>query len=184
MENKTIEITVQLNEDDYWRVGFAGRIKRFLLVTLIYLPVALLIMYFVVFGAGGDSFAGNNLSVFIVFFIICMIPFVFLPFARYSLKKLAKKLAKVSEKTTIIFSESEIQTNSSSRSSKIAWGDYEKIQETNEDFVCFLNNHTLYPIPKRFFDDNVQILEFRELVRKKLCHKARLKTPKQTLGLK
>lgn len=184
MENKTIEINVQLNEDDYWRVGFAGRIKRFLLATLIYLPVALLIMYFVVFGAGGDSFAGNTLSVFIVFFIICLIPFIFLPFAWYSLKKLAKKLAKVSEKTRIIFSENEIQTNSSSRSSKMAWENYEKIQETNEDFVCFLNNHTIYPIPKRFFDSNLQISEFREIVRKKLGDKARLKIPKQTLGLK
>ena len=175
-ERKPIEIDVELNEGDFWRVSFAGRVKRFLLITLIYLPIALLIMYFVAFGAGANPFSEKNWSIIIVLFIICAIPFVFLPAVYFSLRKLAAKLAKASEKTHFTFSENEIETNSISRSSKLTWDNYEKILETNEDYVGYLKNYTFHTIPKRFFKNEEQILAFKELVREKLGEKAKLKS--------
>lgn len=174
-EKKPIEVDIKLIEPDFWRVSFASRIKRFLLVTAIYLPVAILIIYFAAFGAGANPFSENNWSVLIVLFIIVIIPFVFLPSAYFSLRKLARKLAKASEDTHFIFSENGIETTSSSRSSKSSWGNYEKIQETKEDFVCYLSNFTFYPIPKRCFKNEQQINEFQEIVRENLGSKAILK---------
>ena len=174
-ESKPIEIDVEFTEVDFWRVSFASRIKRFLLVTSIYLPIALLIMYFAAFGAGANPFAEKNWAILIVLFVICAIPFVFLPAAYFSLRKLAKKLAKATEKTHFTFSENEVETKSSSRSSKLSWGNYEKIQETKEDFVCYLNNYSFHPIPKHCFKNEQQTNEFRELVRAQLGDKAKLK---------
>ena len=175
-ERKPIEIEIELNEGDFWRVSFAGRIKRFLLVNLIYLPIALLMLYFVAFGAGANPLSEKNWSLLFVFFVIIAIPFVFLIFGQHSLRKLAKKLAKASEKTHFTFSENEIETNSLTRSSKLTWDNYEKIQETNEDYVGYLKNYTFHTIPKRFFKSEEQIIDFRELVRAKLGDKAKLKS--------
>ncbi len=173
---KPIELTIELNERDFWRVSFAGRIKRFLLVNLIYLPIALLMLYFVAFGAGANPFSEQNWSFLFVFFVIIAIPFVFLILGQHSLRKLAKKLAKASEKTHFTFSENEIEANSPLRSSKLSWENYEKMQETNEDFVGYLKNYTFHIIPKNFFKGEEQIIEFRELVRAKLGDKAELKS--------
>ena len=170
-----IEIDVELTEADFWRVSFASRIKRFLLVTAIYLPVAILILYFAAFGAGANPFSEKNWSILIALFTICAVPFVFLPASYYSLRKLAKKLAAATEKTHFTLSENEIETKSSLRSSKLSWENYGKIQETKEDFVCYLNNYTFHPIPKRFFKDVRQINEFKDLVREKLGDKAKLR---------
>jgi ABC-type multidrug transport system fused ATPase/permease subunit len=174
-ERTPIEIDIKITEEVFWRVSFASRIKRFLLVTSIYLPIAILIMYFAVFGAGANPFSEKNWSILIVLFIICAIPFVFLAASYFSLRKLARKLAKATEETHFTFSENEVEINSSSRSTKTSWKNYEKIQETKEDFVCYLNNYTFHPIPKNSFKNEQQLNEFRELVREKLGGKAKLK---------
>ena len=102
-ERKPIEIDVELNEGDFWRVSFAGRVKRFLLITLIYLPIALLIMYFVAFGAGANPFSEKNWSIIIVLFIICAIPFVFLPAVYFSLESWRRNLQRHLKKHILLF---------------------------------------------------------------------------------
>ncbi len=174
-EKHPIEITVHLSEADFWRVSFASRIKRFFFVTAIYLPIALVIIYFVAFGAGADPFSGKGWSPLIAFFIICAIPFVFLPSVYFSLRKLAKKLANAAEETHFAFSENEIEAKSLSRSSKLTWKNCEKIQETKEDFIFYLTSYTFLPIPKRFFKNSEQLNEFKELVRTQLGEKAKLR---------
>ncbi len=170
-----IEIDIELTEADFWRVSFASRIKRFLLVTAIYLPVMMLITYFTAFGTGANPFYEKNWLILIALFIICAVPVAFLPASYSSLRKLSRKLAAATEKTHFTFSENETETKSSLRSSKLSWENYEKIQETEEDFICHLNNYSFHTVPKRFFKDDQQINEFRDLVREKLGDRAKLK---------
>lgn len=112
----------------------------------------------------------NTISGFAYLPIVAFSIFIFLIiFVIISAKKNTKQ-------THLVFTQDEINIAVPNVTSQIDWENFRKIQETKNEFLLFSTTpNGSFPIPKRFFQDDNQIQEFRELVREQLGEKAELK---------
>jgi hypothetical protein len=64
------------------------------------------------------------------------------------------------------FSEKLITQRMATGSSELLWSTFIKARETRELFLLYPQKHLAYPVPKRAFANEQQIVAFRELVRR------------------
>jgi hypothetical protein len=89
----------------------------------------------------------------------------------------SKKLANSIEgDTEITFSDEGLESSNAMASSKVNWNFYKKVVETANDFVFYPQDNVFFPIPKRCFQGEEQIQEFRALLARHLEKRAKLKT--------
>jgi YcxB-like protein len=172
--DQKIEVEIDVTAEDYRRVLFWYFWKRILLVALLYLIIIPASIWFVAFGAGANPLEIQNRQLLIVFVFFGMLP-ILLVFGRYfSIWRQAKKIENISEKSLFIFSDNGLETKSKSTSSQMLWERFAKIYETKTDFIFFPQEHVFYTIPKRFFINQNEMQDLRELVGRKLGEKAKL----------
>ena len=117
-----------------------------------------------VFAGRGNAISGFAfLPLIIILIVICSLILII-----FSVKKNAKKVR-------MIFTEDEIDIYAPNQTSQVDWQNYRKISETKKDFILSGQSGSSLPIPKRFFQGDQQVQEFRELVREKLGDKAKLR---------
>jgi hypothetical protein len=175
MENeRKIEIEIDVKAEDYRRVLFWYFWKRILLVGLLYLIVIPAMLWLVAFGAGASPFEIQNRQILIVFVFFGLLPILIIFSFYYSIWKQAKKIEQISETSVFIFNENGLETKSASTSSQMVWERFAKIYETKTDFIFFPQESVFYTIPKRYFKDQDEIGNLRELVREKINTKAKL----------
>jgi len=93
----------------------------------------------------------------------------------WAIRNQANKATKAAERAQVTFDSEGYHAFSESVSSSRNWSKFEKVVETNSDFVFFPQENIFYPIPKRFFDSEDQISKLRVLLRAYLGDKAKLK---------
>jgi hypothetical protein len=109
-------------------------------------------------------------------FIIPLLPLLVVLMNQWSVYSSAKKsMASVKGKTLWIFSEDDFEVLTPVARNESDWESLEKIEEKSKAFLLYPQQNVFLLIPKRFFESEAQIQEFRELVREKLGSKAKLK---------
>jgi YcxB-like protein len=101
---------------------------------------------------------------------------VFLLFSFYQgIRRQAKNGAAKAETTHVVFDTEGLRSTALTYSNETKWPRFEKIVETDSDFVFFPQKNLFYPIPKRFFETEDQIEKLKVLLRAYVGDKAKLK---------
>jgi hypothetical protein len=165
-EQQKIVIDIDLKFDDYRRAYYWSQKSVFTFISIVFI-LAILGTGFIAFREA-DVIAVILFALAVVFFVLYVF-FIFL-----SIKRRSKELAQIGEKTVIIFDEKGVESISESTVVGTTWDRFAKICETPTDFIFYPQKNIFYPIPKHYFQDNLQIEGFRNLVREKLGEKAKL----------
>lgn len=168
-ENKTIEVEYLATAKDYRRVLLWYRWKRLALVIVITVLVGIPILYSAFFSA--DI---NNRPPGVVLWFLFILPLLVLVVFYWGISRQAEKIEKVFEKVTVRFSEFGIWSKGETSFSEVGWSEFDKVYETSQDFIFFPRPKIFYTIPKRFFNPQSDVLEFRELLRETLTDRAKL----------
>lgn len=175
-ENQKIEIEVINTANDYRRVLLMQSYKKFAIAGILYLIVVIPMLWLTFFGAGANPLDGKNKSVIYVMILFAVLPILIASGIYLNIWRQSKAIEKTLEPVNFIFSTDELEIKSKSSSAKTTWDSLQKIQELKEDFLFFPQNNIFYTVPKRSFQSDFQIEDFRNLVREKLGKKAKLKS--------
>lgn len=174
---RKIEIQIDVKAEDYRRVLFwYNRVKISVFVIGIIVAIPFLI-WFLLFVEGTDLIDAENRDLFskVVFYGMFVFLPVYLGLILFSILRQSKTLASISEITPLVFDENGLESKAVSMNTKSNWERIAKICETKTDFVIFPQENIFYPIPKRFFKSELQIIDFKKLVLNMLAEKAQLK---------
>lgn len=174
MNNKKIEIEVMNTAKDYQRVLLWFYSKRLLLTGIFYLLIVTPTLWLTFFGAGASPFEEKNSSVILVMLIFALLPILIVGGMFYGIWKQSKNIEKTLEPAKFVYSDEGLETFSKSSTTKVTWDTFQKVKELKEDFLFYPQKNIFYTIPKRSFQNDSQIEEFRNLVSKKLGGKAKL----------
>lgn len=175
MDEKIIEIEVVNTAHDYRRVLFQQQWKRIILIAIIYLLIIVPTLWLTMFGAGANPSESKSNDILIVMSLFGILPILMAVSIYFGVWKQAEKVSKVIEKATYTFSEQCIVAVTDSSFSQVNWNRLSKIRETEKDFVFYPQENVFFVIPKRFFQNEKQISNFRKLVNEKLGDKAKLR---------
>lgn len=160
----SILINVKSEFWDFFRPLFWIFFRRFWYVLILLVLFSVFSLKELFYGKSGVANFFNFLPLILIFILI------------WSIYSTAKRFTKATEgNISYAFSEAGVDVVSYDSESKIKWSFFEKADETKNDFLLFQNKTRFHPIPKRFFQNETQIQEFKNLVREKLGDKAKLK---------
>ena len=176
MNEKRIEIEVINTVQDYRRVLLWFRLKKLIIAGVLYLLIVTPMLWLTLFGAGANPFQGNNNSVISVIVFFALLPILLIGGIFLDIWKQSKNIEKTLEPAKFMFFDEGLKTSSKSASVEVTWDTFQKIQEIKKDFLFYPQKNIFYTIPKRSFQSDFQMKEFRNLVREKLGEKAKLKS--------
>jgi predicted PurR-regulated permease PerM len=174
MDGKRIEIEVLNTTQDYRRVLLHTSLKKLFVAGILYFLIVTPMLWLAFFGAGADPFDGKSNSVLVVMLLFALLPILLVAGIYSNIWRQAKAIEKTLESAKFVFSENGLETNSKSTSTKVTWDAFQKVQELKEDFLFYPQKNIFYTIPKRSFLNDLQIEDFRSLVREKLGKNAKL----------
>lgn len=166
-ETRPIHLDVKLEGIDVLRFIFRMLyVKNPLILVIFGLLFPMLSLLVIQSFFIGDA---NKVSAFAYLPIIALgLVLFFIVFILISSKKNARQIH-------LVFTEEEIEVIAPNLTSQISWENYTKIQETKRDFLFFSTLQSRsFSIPKRFFESEWQMQNFKTLVREKLGDKAKL----------
>jgi hypothetical protein len=166
-QDNLIEVNFETNVQDWRRVLVWYRWKRMLIEYVLMVILGVPFLYF--FGINLLDLKNNGFAAFSFFFTVITL-FIFSIY--FGIWRQAEKLKNIAEPAKAIFSDKGLKTISKSSSSEKTWERFSKIFETKEDFIFYLMENVFFTIPKRFFQDEKQISELKQLFRQKLGEKA------------
>ena len=175
MNEKRIEIDVVNTVQDYRRVLFQQQWKRVVLIAIVYLIIIVPTIWLTMFGAGANPFESKSNDPLIVMSLFGILPILMAISIYFGVWRQADKISKIIERAKFTFTEQGLESVTESSSSQMDWNRFSKIRETKDDFIFYPQENIFFVIPKRFYQDKVQIDNFRELIREKLGKKAKLK---------
>jgi len=167
MENvKNIKVEFDTNVNDFQRILVWYHWKRLVIEFSLMLVIGIPFCYFL-----GFNLLNNDWAAFAFLFTLLSLQTLKI----YGLIfRRAEALKKIAEPAKTVFSEQGLETKTKSIHSNRAWESYEKIFETDSDFIFFQKENAFAAIPKRFFKNQNQIDELRQLIGEKLGERAKL----------
>lgn len=172
MNTKNIVITAEVVADDFERVLFWQN-KTKLIALSVFL---FLIVLFILIGAISFTLSPDK-NVSVISFFPILIPIFLFSFIIYSninnIKKQAQLMAASAEKSKYVFDKDGMETEAEKSFSKTSWDKFHKVVESEKDFMFFIQKNLLFPIPKRFFNQE-QLVDLRILLKEQLNDKAKI----------
>jgi predicted ferric reductase len=172
MEEKTMEIEVLIDFSEYLQchyLMFRKKLHRiFILLGIIFLASIFIIL--IKFGLNSDAL---KISFILLASILLFIGLLFLSLY-FVIKKTFDSTPVLKQKVTYRLTESEIEANGDSFNTKCGWDVIIKVEEFTSYFLLYSSTAAAFIFPLRRFENDSQIVEFRELVRRKLGDKAKL----------
>jgi YcxB-like protein len=173
MEKSEIEIEVLIEFKEYLRCNYLMVRKKCLRIFIL-LGIILLSCFFIALVKFGLTFYAFKIS-----FIALIFTLSFLTLSLISLylavKKTFNSSAIVRQKLSYKLSENEIEAFGNSFNTKCGWDIITKAEETGGYFLLYSSTSSAFILPQRCFESDSQIADFRELVRRNLGDKAKLK---------
>lgn len=120
---------------------------------------------------GGAKLIGIRIE-FVIASIV--VPFIFLGFSYFGVRRQAKKLEGISRQTTLTFYEGGIRSESLFSTTDVQWEVFHKIEENKNSFVVFPQEKIFYPVPKRFILDSKDLENLRTMLRDNLGDRAKV----------
>ena len=172
MSSAEITVRIDANAVDYRRVLWWYQRTRTVITAVLTFVVLLGIGLYVSRVTNSSDYGGLRLEFVVAILSIPLIAFgaLFLGVWRQ-----AKKIAEISVPALITFSSSGISSVSESSETDVQWKRFNKIVETEQDFIVFPQENVFYPVPKHFFEDSLQIDSLKTLIREHMGERSRLK---------
>jgi hypothetical protein len=166
----SIELDVTLEFRDYLRVNFwffLRKLKFLLALLLIAMLYPLLTAIGLMEGSERDNYWG------------LLIPFGFFALLfganYYGARRYWESNASIRETKRYTLTERGIDVAGPTAGGYSGWENVREAFEKEHSFILFVSTQETYIIPKRFFDGGSQIEAFRDLLRRRLPRKAKLK---------
>jgi hypothetical protein len=173
MEEKHIDIEGEAVLSDIMRNVFWESAKKLWLIILL----AVFMTPYMLFALFSGGFSKGVSAVLDVRMIFPFLPFLIILFSLYSVYSISKKsLALTKGKIQYSFGEDTYKVRAFIGNSELKWEGLQEIRETAKDFLFIQQKPRFVVIPKRWFQNEPQIVQFKELVRRKLGDKAKLKS--------
>lgn len=181
MQANRIQISGTIELNDFMQAFLWFQFKRRIVSQVIYWVLIIggaVLLYDTVANAPGsqaDSILPFLLGLLAIpiLFIALQVGLVYLNARR---QFTSSKLAQM--RTEYTLSDAGIEAVNSDSSSKTHWGGFYEVHETDDSFLLFQNRAIMQILPKRLFDDPAKVAAFRDLLRKHLGEKAKLRTGK------
>jgi len=171
---KDIQVKVEYEASDFFRILLWHSWKKFALSLLLILAILGLFALSAVIAKPKDPINDRRVLLYIP---LVAAPILSVGYFLFVIRRRSRKLAEGAiEETDITFSDKGIESRSSQFSANVSWQQYKKIIEISDDFVFFPQDNLFFGIPKRCFESDDQIIEFRALLTANLGNKARLKS--------
>ena len=168
-EQQSIEIEGNLEFNDLFRNVFWQTFKKLWFIfflALILTPMGVFGIYL--------SIANSKFNPLI---IMPFLPFLAVILSVYGVYSGAKKAFDSTKgKLQYSFSENGYDIFSPVGKSELGWASLEEIQEKSKEFLLYPQKPVFFVIPKRWFDSEAQIDEFRHLVRSVMGKRAKVKS--------
>lgn len=172
------KLRFKLTEEDYWGFNKYNLYnhpinKKAINKQRIFSPLLLLIIYFVVWFRGVDSFVTNLLlasfAVFSVAWFFLVKPFnLFFVKQNYNrAKKQGKPMFEESE-TSFVFEEDSVHVITPKRESKVEYTMFNRICFDNNAIYLYLNQMQAYIFPNRIFKNQTEIDDFVAFLKEKI----------------
>lgn len=174
-EQKGITIQVLNEADDFFRLLWYMQKRKFITTGIVILAILGSFVFTAMMSVPQDHAEDNR---WILHIVIVVFPLIFCLFIYFSLKSNADKLAEGSESSTIRFDSDGIEISSLRSSANSSWSSFDKVVETPSDFIFYPQPHVSFGIPKRFFENDLQIENLRTLLVRNLDDKAALRLPR------
>jgi len=171
MEGRNISIWGKPAAEDFRLVLLWFRWKRLAIVISGFVIILGFVTFYIANVRPRDP---SNDTRFITYILLAVLPIGIAGQSYFMIRRGAKKLANLAQGSQYRFDEDGVETGLTA-SGRMNWERYVKIVETSNDFVFFPQENIFYPVPKRFFESEGQIVELRSLIAERLGSKAKLK---------
>jgi hypothetical protein len=170
-EQSTIEIVVQLEQNDVTRANRDIALGRFTLYGWVVFGISSAVLSamvaFLIFRQG------TGLEILLVGFVgLVGWPALLVAVIHLNSRKAAKSLLQSTPSlqgpTHWLFSDGAIRLDSATGSSHLEWTTYVRIRETAVQFLLYPQIQIAHVIPKRCFATKEQVTRFREMVRRQV----------------
>ena len=175
MENIRIEIIVENTAKDYRRVLVQLYRKAWIIAGALYLLTIPPMLWLTFFGAGANPFEEKTYSFAVVMTLFAMLPVVMAMGIKLKISRMVNKAAIKIEPSVFVFDNEAVEVRAESYSSRIGWNNFIRVRELKEDFIFYQNEIVYFSIPKRSFENESTIDEFRHLIRDRMGKKAKLR---------
>lgn len=174
MDESKIAIDVDVEDADYRRILYwyhrTSLIIHGILVAILLLIALLGPVAWLLSKNSPTSLLVNMLSLIFPFAVVGALLF----YRFWTISKQSKIFADVNEPTRFTFDDSGVLAVAPSSTTQVVWNKYVKVTETKDDFIFFPMKKWFFPLPKRFFVSDEQILTFRHLLERQMGDKAKL----------
>jgi YcxB-like protein len=167
MDEKTIEIEVLIEFKEYLKLAYVNFIRKMWFVFSI-LPL------FYIIGFIFQVSKGVSVNDFLPSLPFLILPFALLIVVYWSAKRNMKTSPVLKRASKYQFSENRINVKSEIFDSSLSWENIIKAQEKANIIILYTTQNAGFFLPVRCFENESQIVEFKELVRRKLGNKAKL----------
>jgi YcxB-like protein len=173
MSTTAVSFGVQLTPDDLYRanVSFLAR-KLWFFCLIPILAVVSTILSFLSHAQQRDQLLLNVRPLLYLLGIWLLLVFIFPYFSARSIFKSQKGLH---QPTRYTFSEEGIQTESETASSRMDWSNIYRAVETSAYFFVYTAKNIRFVLPKRSISDQTQIADLREILRRNIKGKTKLR---------
>ncbi|HEX9962294.1 MAG TPA: YcxB family protein [Pyrinomonadaceae bacterium] len=161
-ENK-FEATVEVTAEDYRRILFWYHKTRLIIYGIFIAVFSLPATLGIIFVLSQGQVKTPQIFLFLIFPIL--LPFFILGLTVFKIRKQAQSIVKTTEPTKFTFTEDGLTAVSDPSTVQTKWSRFHGIKETKTDFIFFPQENIFYPIPKRFFDNEIQVNQLRNFVR-------------------
>ena len=171
-----IKIDVINTAIDYRRILF-WYYRQYLVSSVLLTVLSIISAFWLLdFGESNSWFESRYSASFIIFVLLLMMPLLLACLTCLEIWRKAKRNEKIKESAKVIFTEQGLAIIAKFTSSQSNWNEFKKVIETNEDFIFIPQETAFFSVPKRFFKSDLQIEELRNLVRRHLDDKSKLKS--------
>jgi hypothetical protein len=173
MSSTEITVRIDANAADYRRVLWWYQRTRTVITAVLTFLVLFGIGYYVSNRTNDPAYGGLRLEFIIA--LLC-VPFIAFGTLFFGVWRQARKIEEISVPSSITFNSNGISSVSESSETDVQWKRFNKVVETEQDFIVFPQENVFYPVPKRFFEDASQIVSLRTLIMEHLGERSKLKT--------
>jgi YcxB-like protein len=172
MDERKIEIEVLIEFKEYLKLTYFNIFSKLWFIWIVFLLMAFYTIY---------ESVNSTVNITAYYFVISIAPYIFLfifliIYPYFSAKRNLKISPVLKRVTKYQFSEEKITVMSEIFDSNLSWENIIKAQEKVNIITLYTTQNAGYFLPLRCFANDSQLIEFRELVRRNLGDKAKLKS--------
>jgi hypothetical protein len=166
-------IQVKNESEDFLRVPWFGQKRR--LLGLAWVPI-LIVGAFIFAALTRNPSDPENDRRWIIYIGSILVPLFVIGVMYFLLKRQAEQMATAAESTTVFFDKNSMEISGVKATANTNWAAFEKVVETQTDFIFYPARNVYFGIPKRSFENAVQLEQLKGFLVENLGDRAILRS--------